>query len=278
MGQEPLAIESLYDFFYLDSKKISSFYSQLTGEGALELYTKTHTNDDGQKLQGSIALPTVIRGSVESNQIASSSGQKQYNAMHTMPREMIDQLDEQGFINRKLIDENLGSLVLLKGRLGIIDVNMIRAVVEPALNLYLKDAKNSKDKSKRDEAKEVTVIKKDIVTFIENIPFAIQSRFIVEEDGNNKEVWMTLNRAELSTSAYDANFKHGEFTAGEWYLLGVLDALPNDDYSYESESESQVQGMLKTFANQLKALAGRSSTSYAVTPIAIFRNIKSNKL
>lgn len=277
MEQELPAIESLYDFFYLDSRKISSFYSQLTGEGALELYTKTHSNEDGQKLQGSIALPTVISGSVESNQNANTSGQKQYNAIHTMPREMIDKLDEQGFINRELTEDNFGKLVLLKGRLGVIDVNMLGSIVDPALNFYIKEMRSSNKKNERDQAKEISSMKKDIITFLQNIPFAIQSRFIVGEGESAKEVWMTLNRDEVSTSAHDANFKHGEFTAGEWYLLGVLDALPNDDYSFTGASESDIQSMMREFVNQLKTLGGRSQSSYGVTPIAIFRNIKSNK-
>ena len=40
------------------------------------------------------------------------------------------------------------------------------------------------------------------------------------------EVWMTLNRDEIVGTPTDLNFKHSEFLAGSWYVLGVLDALP----------------------------------------------------
>lgn len=273
MAQGLPIIESLFDFFYLDSRKISSFYAQLTGNGSIESYKEIHGISDEKIMEATIGVPTVTGGKLGTKGFSNSGGERFYNATDTMPREMIDKLDELGFINRELNESNLGQLVLLKGKLGIVDVNMLRGIVEPALNFYLREAKTSQDKAERDQAKEIAKVKEDLISFIKNVPFAIQSRFLVDNGNSVQEVWMTLNRDELSTPTHDTNFKHGEFMAGEWYLLGVLDALPHDDFTYESESDSDLQSVIRGFVEQLKNMAGRPNTSFGITPIAIFRSI-----
>lgn len=274
MEPELPSIESLFDFFYLDNRKISSFYAQLTGNGSIESYKEIHSVSDEKSMEATVGVPTVTGGKLGTKGLANSGGERFYNATDTMPREMIDKLDDLGFISRGLNEGNLGKLVLLRGKLGIVDVSMLRGVVEPALNFYLKEARTSTDKEERDDAKELAKVKDDLITFIKNVPFAIQSRFLVEENESIQEVWMTLNRDELSTPTHDMNFKHGEFMAGEWHLLGVLDALPNDDFQYESENDSDLQNIIRNFVDQLKNMAGRPKTSFGITPIAIFRNIE----
>lgn len=276
MDPESLHIESLFDFFYLDNKKISSFYAQLTGNGSIESYREIHGIADSKSMEATVGVPTVTGGKLGSNEQANSSAERSYNATDTMPREMINKLDELGFVDRNLCESNLGQLILLRGKLGIVDVNMLSAIVEPALNFYLRELRTSNKQENKQQAKELGKMKDDLIAFIKNVPFAIQSRFLVEVGDNIEEVWMTLNRDELSTPTHDINFKHGEFMAGEWYLLGILDALPNDDINHEEKDHSELQDMIRMFVNELKNFAGRPKQSFGITPIAIFRNIKSN--
>lgn len=276
MAQEQPSIESLFDFFYLDKRKISSFYAQLTGNGSIESYKETHSILDEKAMEATVGVPTVTGGKLGSKESSNSGGERYYNAVDTMPREMINRLDELGFINRDLSDSNLGQLVLIKGRLGIIDVNMLSAIVEPALNYYISEMKASSNKEDREGIKSISKHKADLINFIKNMPFAIQSRFLVGDKDEFKQVWMTLNRDELSIPTHDINFKHGEIMAGEWYLLGVLDALPGDGFEHDESSSSDIQGVIREFVNQLRNFAGRPSTSYGITPVAIFRNIKTS--
>ncbi|MFH4134990.1 hypothetical protein WAI79_21510, partial [Acinetobacter baumannii] len=76
-----------------------------------------------------------------------------YDGIPTMPREMINRLDELGFINRELNDEMLGNLVLLEGRLGVTDIGVVKELVEPALNFYIKDLIKKNTKETRELAK-----------------------------------------------------------------------------------------------------------------------------
>ncbi|WP_228029439.1 hypothetical protein, partial [Leptospira borgpetersenii] len=120
--------------------------------------------------------------------------------------------------------------------------------------------KASPNKNERDGIKDISKHKADLINFIKNMPFAIQSRFLVGDENEFKQVWMTLNRDELSIPTHDINFKHGEIMAGEWYLLGVLDALPGDEFEYGNNNSSEIQDIIRVFVNQLRGFAGRPST------------------
>ncbi|MFX4647043.1 hypothetical protein ABTB84_20015, partial [Acinetobacter baumannii] len=78
-----------------------------------------------------------------------------------MPREMINRLDELGFINRELNDDMLGNLVLLEGRLGVTDIGVVKELVEPALNFYIKDLTKKNTKEARELAKALKENTKD---------------------------------------------------------------------------------------------------------------------
>ena len=71
----------------------------------------------------------------------------------------------------------------------------------------------------------------------------------------------------------DLNFKHGEFLAGNWYVLGVLDALPFDDFTFETDPNEFRDGIVN-MVKMIKTIVGRPSTAYGITPIAIFRVLK----
>ena len=64
---------------------------------------------------------------------------------------------------------------------------MLSAIVEPALNFYSRELRASDRQEDKRQAKNLEKIKKDLIDFIRNVPFAIQSRFIVESDESVEE-------------------------------------------------------------------------------------------
>ncbi|UNW05939.1 hypothetical protein MOV98_09155 [Acinetobacter variabilis] len=67
-----------------------------------------------------------------------------------MPREMINRLDELGFIHRELDATQLGSLVLLEGRLSVVDVSVIKEFMEPATDFMVAAMPNITDSHKKE--------------------------------------------------------------------------------------------------------------------------------
>lgn len=279
MAQESQIIESIFDFFYLDNPKIKSFYAQLNGLGALNSLKSTSQIGDIRKLEASVSLPTIANGKMGTDHSANTSSEHLYDGIPTMPREMINKLDELGFIHRVLDESMLGNLVLYEGRLGVLDVGVAKELLEPALNMHIRELDKNKETKKlahdmRSNLKEMTI-------FYKNIPFGLEARLLVSTGNFHPEsgiplcdeVWMTLNRDEMSGSPYDLNFKHGEFMSGKWYVLGVLDALPYDNFTYTTAPNELKDGISELITTMQKMI-GRPDSAFGMTPIAIFRVLK----
>lgn len=274
MVQELHDIKSIFDFLYLDNTKIKSFYAQLTGLGAL---TNVKENDEVNIIQNKdagIGVPSVATAKIAHQEGTKRAGERLYDAIPTMPREMINRLDELGFIERGLSEKTAGKLVLLKGKLSITDIGSLKDLIEPTLNFEAYE----RAKSERSSSKQKAVLKqiqeeyKPGIDIIKVIPYALEATLHI----GNDTVWMTLNRDEMVGNPHDINLKHGNMLYGDYYVLGVLDAIPHDEQEIASV-ENELKNGVKTFVNELKMMIGRNPESYGITPIAIFRVIRSNK-
>lgn len=281
MALDSQTIESIFDFFYLDNPKIKSFYAQLNGVGSLNTLKNTSQIGDVRKIEATVGAPAIAGGKLGNDHSASTTSEHLYDGIPTMPREMINILDDLGFIYRELSDAMLGNLVLLTGRLGVIDIEVTKELVGPALNFYIKDLLKENTQESRNLAKEIKDNLKDITQLFKGIPFGLEAKLlqytgkIDEESGIPlcNEAWMTLNRDEIIGNPLDLNFKHGEFLAGEWHVLGVLDALPYDDFTYTTAPNEFRDGIVN-MVKMIKTVAGRPDSAFGITPIAIFRVLK----
>ncbi|WP_343514103.1 hypothetical protein [Acinetobacter baumannii] len=281
MAQNSPTTESIFDFFYLDNPKIKSFYAQLNGLGSLNALKNTNQIGDTRKLEATVGVPAVTGGKLANDHTVNTTSEHLYDGIPTMPREMINRLDELGFINRELNDDMLGNLVLLEGRLGVTDIGVVKELVEPALNFYIKDLTKKNTKEARELAKALKENTKDAANMVRGIPFGLEAKLLHdtgqkdEETGVSlcNEVWMTLNRDEIVGTPTDLNFKHSEFLAGSWYVLGVLDALPFDNFTFNTDPNEFRDGVV-SMIKMVREFAGRPQTAYGITPIAIFRVLK----
>ncbi|WP_065717611.1 DUF6414 family protein [Acinetobacter baumannii] len=279
MAQELQNIESIFDFFYLDNQKIKSYYAQLNG-GAINSLKKISQAGDASQMEASLSIPAVANGKIGTSQTASSTSEHLYDAIPTMPREMINGLDELGFIHRELLPENLGSLVLLEGYLNITDVEVMKAVIDPTLKI-MKNTMPTKTQTDRARKKEIENNIEPMIEFMKEIPFALSCSLYVEneQDSSLTEVWMSLAREDMSSNFHDINFKHGEKLAGKWYVLGVLDAIPNSLDNKKTKLPDSEEGMeqFRKALSEMMKMFGRSDGAYGLTPIAIFRVLKPRK-
>lgn len=268
-------IESIFDFFYLDNQKIKSFYAQLNGFGALSSLKQTSQILDARKLEATIGIPSVTGGKMANDHTASNSSEHLYDGIPTMPREMINQLDELGFIYQELVPENLGSLVLLEGYLNITDIEVMKAVIDPTISFMMNTMPNT-TASHKTKIKELEKTIKPMVDFMKNIPFALSCNlFVPSSEQDFKQVWMSLSREDMSSVIHDINFKHGEKLAGSWYVLGVLDAIPNsEDKTNFIIPENGDMAQFKKSMSEMMKMFGRDDEDYGMTPIAIFRVLK----
>lgn len=276
MAQDSQNIESIFDFFYLDNPKIKSFYAQLNGLGALNTLKNTSQIGDTRKMEATVGVPTVTGGKMGNDRTVNTTSEQLYDGLPTMPREMINRLDELGYIYRELTPDNLGALVLLKGYLNITDIEVMKGVIEPTMKFTFNNVPTNSG-AERAERKKLQEQMSPLIEFIKNIPFALSCNLFVKNEGDNSltEVWMSLSREDMSSNIHDINFKHGEKLAGQWYVLGVLDAIPTslDTNSNILPNNDEMDQLRKAMSEMMK-MFGRNDGAYGMTPIAIFRVLK----
>ncbi|WP_432481676.1 DUF6414 family protein [Moraxella sp. ZY200743] len=275
MGQESQTTKSLFDFLYLDNIKIRSFYAQLTGFGSISSVKANNAQNSSLLQEGVVGVNAVAKVDVKLNytEAENQSSEKTYDAAPTMPREMINRLDELGFISRELGKKTAGNLVLLKGALSITDIETLKNLLEPTFCVAAEEEfKHLYGEKKKQAIKKKIDDSKPTVQLIKAIPYALEARLKVGKD----MVWMTLNREEMVGNPHDINLKHGKVLFGEYYVLGVLDAIPNDDMNIDMDTGSFGDVILE-LSQSLKETMGRNENSYGITPIAIFRVILANE-
>ncbi|MCK4089671.1 hypothetical protein HCY66_06170 [Acinetobacter radioresistens] len=276
MAQDSQNIESIFDFFYLDNPKIKSFYAQLNGLGALNALKNISQIGDTRKMEATLGMPAVTGGKMANDHTVNTTSEHLYDGIPTMPREMINRLDELGFIQRELSPENLGDLVLVQGYLNITDIEVMKGVIDPTIQFSLNSMPNT-TAAHKDKRKKFEETLRPVIDFLKNVPFALSCNlFVPPEEGDElTQVWMSLAREDMSSVIHDINFKHGEKLAGKWYVLGVLDAIPNhmDESKITLPNSGEMEQFKKAMSEMMK-LFGRDDHAYGMTPIAIFRVLK----
>jgi hypothetical protein len=93
-------------------------------------------------------------------------------------------------------------------------------------------------------------------------------------------IWYPLTDEFVVGSIGDLILKHSTNISGEWHVVGVVDAVPDDFVPLTLEqffvSSTPVQSLeqyVERLARVSRTILGRPSAAYGVTPIVIFRKI-----
>ena len=106
--------------------------------------------------------------------------------------------------------------------------------------------------------------------FMPLLPHGIQARMV---DILNKSVWFSLREDGLSTSPGDVFLKHGSNIAGDWNVVGIVDALPSNGYQPKSPFEDGMQKAIADLGSNLRPAFGRPNDAWGMTPLLIFREV-----
>jgi len=109
-----------------------------------------------------------------------------------------------------------------------------------------------------------------IPELLKGLPHAIQATVNTGAD----QAWCTLSVDNLVVGADDFALKHGISVQGSWYLLGILDALPDRPATpamLQGEGDKSIQDVLRTVIAMSRNFFGRPAECFGVTPVLIFR-------
>lgn len=289
VGSDPQENNSVYDFLYHDARRIASFLAQFDKHGHLTGLVRTsgvsETAGTIYGVAGGVGIPTVANLSASGGnsvlETDSDQAAKTYDPLWQNSLALLDYLTQRNLIHRDLKTAKLGQFALVTGRLIVMDVAMIRAVIvskrgaaQIAKSIQEDEIKKQKEsgkpaKSKKDQDLEFALTAEMIQGMFQSFPSAVVMHLIGDEFG----IWSSLIPEGLSVSVDDLLLKHGGAPAGEWSVVGIIDALPNaeplkTDPYFEDDTSSQ--GIATLFTN-LRPKIGRPDKAYGMTPLLIFR-------
>ncbi|MFS7191010.1 hypothetical protein AB6864_00730 [Serratia proteamaculans] len=279
MGQESQAIDSLYDFLYVDRERASSLTAQLYGPGVVTTVKQITT--DGDKSSKGVGFDVkILKGKASVEEAISRTQERHFDASWSLPINLLDKLSESGLIHRGLNGERLGSTVLVQGRMRIFDISMVQKTMPFIGKLFQNDQPNLPPKAKKksnsntDDILVAPGITLGMVGDLLNvIPNTLQVDFI---DDQSHTIWMTINKDYLTINPDDMALKYGGTIPGEWYVIGLIDALPmmsKNESSPPVFPDNPLKNGLTTMLDSIKDMAGRDNNSYGMTPLIIFRKI-----
>jgi hypothetical protein len=293
---------SVFDFLYHDARRVSSFLAQFFDYGhllsvkATESTGQASTNRFDASLSG--ALPIVANATGGWHQSATDderdSAERTFDPLWANAIQLLNFLAERELLQRDITSARIGQFVLISGRLDLIDLGIFRKAWE---NPKVKDAvthgaavaenvapRSRSERRRQDRQKAPAPTEAELA--VEMMALMPHSAIAAISSGD-RAAWCTLRDEWLTVPATDILLKHGVNVAGEWNMLGILDALPDEPNVeiepgiYSRQIEHFVAGMKLSqlalsfagLAGPARILLGRPETSYGVTPLLVFREI-----
>jgi hypothetical protein len=230
---------SVYEFIYVDWRRVASLIAQMDPNGVMTALETTSARDKAVSLDletaGEAGIPLVKKGSLgatlQGQAGYAASVNKSFDASDIAPQTLLSLLDHRGMIFRDASKGTFGSIALMRGNLHILDLGMIS-----------------------------------------------ESWHQFESEGEQgfgavagkREYWQ-LGASSILT--------HGHHIAGKWSILGVISKMPEAKSSNSKANSfpdgHRIPTMLEGM-DELKQEVGCPDDFYAVTPLLCFRAIGVN--
>ena len=214
MAREEQPTESLYDILYADRGRLSSYLAQIDPNGVITGYKTSSTDGSsvGSELGGNVTVAAAkIKHSLSNQDLA----ERTFDPAAALPVEVMNRLDEQGYIHRDLEAVAVGGLVLVKGRLMLRDFSQFPAcwpIIKKALPLQ--DMAKTANISFAGGGKSISNadVEGFIKSLIDNIPQPVQMTF----QSSYEYLWSTWSEDGFVVSPVGIFLKHKSIIPGEW--------------------------------------------------------------
>jgi len=288
---------SVYDFLYHDSRRIASFLAQFDENGLLtglrrgENLTKGTRRGYKVEVGGSVAV--LGGGNLGFERSPGESGgesaERIYDPLWANAREFLDAASAREMIKRDISTARIGQFVLVSGSIVIADLAPLKPmwnmpVVKKLMFSEAGGAQQNNSNRNRQSRRASGQSSNDTPTTEAELGVALLPHLhhsgLLLMMGDGFATWSSVVADALVSTLPDLALKHGAKIAGEWSMLGILDARP-DDASAGLTIEERLNlnlmvGIPSTsvvLAEAARVVMGRPSESYGVTPLLVFREI-----
>jgi len=269
VAQEQPNIDCIYDFIYLDTKRLTSFLAQLDDDGVLLSIKRTRHIEEEQKNLGSIGL-TGTRATTENNETIGKQSERNYDSSTAALYSVINRLDELDFIKKSISATALGQLLLCSGTITFLDIRMMRDLWDPLMKHNINQLSNQAvSKQDRTSIQNKTKELESIKSILTALPHALLMTLFSE----GESLWSSLEEEHLKINSDDITLKHGANFAGKWHVLGILDAKPDDGFTVLPTTGNELFDGMAEMLTMIRTTLGRPAKAYGITPVAIFRTV-----
>lgn len=257
----------LFDFVYIDRPRLASYLAQMVDDGVLLSTTKTDQTTDGITSLQKSGLPPIYSVNNTDTATVANTLERQFDASWSAFIDTLHLLDEKGFVTKDVQRATIGCVVHVVGQLEVLDLRILREMWPIVGKAVGQQEFNGTHKQKQAAKQEAEFI----ATMVSKLPHTLQMTLLAEDFG---EAWSTLDPAHMTISTEDLAFKHGGTIAGEWHVLGILDAVPDEATAAAPITGNQVRAGMLQVLSSMRTILGRPSGAYGITPIAVFRPIR----
>lgn len=278
---------SVLDILYCDTRRVGAFLSQFDELG---VPTRVSVSESVQKARGRAfkfgagggiagignASLNIERGPAAVG--GSEAEARDYDPLWANAFALLDYLESNELVVRGLNRARIGQFVLAKGRLSVIDTGLMReAWHQPTIMRMVKAGAAQNPKPMKGLPQPVDVI----LDLLKVLPHSTHATV----DGSEGNIWFSVAPEGLVTAPSDLLLKHGATIAGEWQMLGILDAQPEPAKGAgwasvevapvaDVPADRIVAAVVEALAPIVRNLFGRPPGAYGATPLLIFREVE----
>ena len=274
--------DSVFDFLYVDHRRIGLFLSQFSEFGDLTdiVHSRSVTDDSsaGGGLKGFI--------SVESKAGEKESTERRYRTQWSQALNFLDEVNARGMVGKEISAARLSRLVLAAGDLFI-------ASMQPFAKTWGTVAQNKSQpehpKQGNRQARRASGTQNDpslaaaAAAEAENllglhILSSLEQPVFMVLKGGGDRLWSTLDPNYLIGGPADLNLKYGLKLTGQWHVLGILDCEPGP-WGVAGQDrlcgggDNVLSDSVKELWREFGLVFGRPEDCYGITPLIIMREI-----
>jgi len=263
MEQEQDQDVSVFDYLYIDKQRISYLLAQLDDSGVVASHKRIQSlagSNSGQ-IKGSLKVVGATASAMETH---SESSELVFDSSWLLPSNVLDMLSDKKLIKKDLSTAEVGHIVHVSGSLSLVDIDLVKRLWD-GMSAFIAFESSGKVAPKNAQAdrKKMELAGK----IIKELPPALQATI---NDGQG-EVWAQLNADFMTIDPHNMTMKHGPMVQGEWHVVAILDARPDEISTSSQKQNAQLIDMMYPLMGGLRKLIGRPANSYGVTPLLLFR-------
>lgn len=272
--EQDVEAKLILDFLYADHEKVASILSQIDDHAAPKITAVRGQRGRDNKAGAGLKLPGMSADASATRNLQYEVRQE-HDPLWINSRRLVERVLDSPVPERPKI----GQIRVLEGHLVAFDQSVLSNVMSAssmsdfiAAGMIDSEAGKRSQKVLNEKKKEAEVVK----TYIASLPLSISFILLTSEGG----FWFNINKTYLYLHELDVPMKFPIVISGVWKALGIVDALPHDQFALEhldgvcaGEHIPAIMSNLGQLIGATSVGFGRRLDSFGLKPLAVFRNV-----